>query len=297
MWMSYLAVLLPPPPPTPLPVCRVEMKGQLANLPARQPANTPPPPYGVERGDSSSANTCLGSATTTIASPCLDPAASRMLEQYLACVAACGWGRVVFETRAGRERFDFSCRPPNDISDTPIPSRARTQGSRRTADLRDAKRQTSAHKREREKRRRTAWAKEHEKCAKAASGPALADWGATAATAAAPTAAAAAATATAATAASRKGAQQLLKLHQRPEQQLRPPFARPQWRRCLQLQLLEPQPRQQRGARALLPGRTWSLWRTVRGRYEPVPACPGRQAEAEAPTAGRADKRTERSRG
>ena len=105
------------------------MKGQLASLPARQPANTPPPPHGVERGDNSSAVTSLGTATATIASPRLDPAASRMLDQYLACVAARGWGRLEFETRAGRERFDFSCRPPNDTSDMPIPSRARAQGS------------------------------------------------------------------------------------------------------------------------------------------------------------------------
>ncbi len=113
------------------------------------------------------------------------------------------WGRIVFETRAGCERFDFSCWPPNNISDTPIPPCARAQGSWRTAEQRDAKRRTSARKREREKRIRTAWAKERKKRAKAVSGPALADTGATAA---APTAAAAAATATAATAASRKSA-------------------------------------------------------------------------------------------
>jgi hypothetical protein len=87
---------------------------------------------------------------------------------------------------------DFSCRPPNDISDTPIPPRSRAQGSRRTADQRGAKRQTSVRKREREKRGRTAWAKGRKKRAKAVSGPALADMGATAAATA--------------TAASRKGA-------------------------------------------------------------------------------------------
>jgi hypothetical protein len=182
------------------------MKGQLANLPARQPANPPPPPSGVERRVSSSADTCLGSANATIASPRLDPATSRMLEQYLACIAARGWGRVVFEMHAGRERFDFSCRPPNDILATPISPRARAQGSRLTADQWDAKRQTSARKREREKRR-TTWTKERKKRAMAASGPALADTGKTAAAAAAaPTAAAAAASATAAIAASSQAA-------------------------------------------------------------------------------------------
>ncbi len=151
-------------------------------------------PYGVERGDSSSTNTCLGSATATTATPRLDPAASRMLEQYLACVAARCWGRVVFETRRGLECFDFSCRPPNNILATPHPPHVRVWRSQRTADQRGTKR-------EQEKKKRTAWAKERKLRTKAVSSPPLADLGTTAPAAAAPTAAAAAATATTATAA------------------------------------------------------------------------------------------------
>jgi hypothetical protein len=98
--------------------------------------------------------------------------------------------------RPGRKRFDFSCRPPNNILETPIQPHARAQGSRRTAEQWDAKRRTSTRKRELEKMRRTAWAKERKRRAKAVRGPALADMGATAA----------AATATATTAASRKSA-------------------------------------------------------------------------------------------
>jgi hypothetical protein len=50
-----------------------------------------------------------GSATTTTAALSLDPAASRMLEQYMACVAALGGGSVVFKIRRGLE--DFSSHP------------------------------------------------------------------------------------------------------------------------------------------------------------------------------------------
>jgi hypothetical protein len=78
---------------------RVEMKGQPASLQARQPATTPPPPYGVESGASSIPNTCLGSAATITTTPSLDPTASRMLDQYLACVAACSRGRGFQDAR------------------------------------------------------------------------------------------------------------------------------------------------------------------------------------------------------
>ncbi len=114
-----------------------------------------------------------------------------MLEQCLACVAACCWRRVVFETHRGRECFDFSCRPPNNILATPHPPRVRVWRSQRTADQRDTKRQPSAHKREQEKKRRTAWPKERKLRARAASGPPPADLGATAAATATTTTAAA----------------------------------------------------------------------------------------------------------
>jgi hypothetical protein len=94
-----------------------------------QPAPTHPSPYGLQRGASSSVNTCLGSAAVTTASPSLDPAASRMLEQYLACVALHGWGRLVFETCRGQEHFCLSCQPSNNTSDAPRPSRARAYDS------------------------------------------------------------------------------------------------------------------------------------------------------------------------
>ncbi len=94
---------------------------------AGQPAKTPPPLYGVGRGASSRANTCLGSATAT--TPSLDPAASCMLDQYLVCVTACSWGRMVLEMHRGLEHFNFSCLPPKDISDMPNPWHARAQSS------------------------------------------------------------------------------------------------------------------------------------------------------------------------
>jgi hypothetical protein len=72
-------------------------------------------------------NTCLGSAATT-ATPSLDPAASRMLDQYLACVAACDWGKVVFETRTGLEHFDFSCRTSNSTPDEARPPWSESPG-------------------------------------------------------------------------------------------------------------------------------------------------------------------------
>jgi hypothetical protein len=95
----------------------MEIRGQPASLP---PATTPTPPYGVERGPiSSSGVTCLGSDTTiTTATPSLDPAASRMLQHYLAYIAAHGQCRMVFEMPGGVERFDFFCRPSNPTSDT-----------------------------------------------------------------------------------------------------------------------------------------------------------------------------------
>jgi hypothetical protein len=80
----------------------------------------------------------------------------------------------------------------------PHPPRVRARRSLRTVDQWDAKRRPSAHKREWEKKGRTAWAKERKLRAKAASGPPLADPGTTAAAAAALTAAAMATTATAA---------------------------------------------------------------------------------------------------
>jgi hypothetical protein len=67
--------------------------------------------------------TCLGSVATPTApaTPSLDPAASHMLHQYLACVAARSWGKVVLETHDGVQRFDFSCQPSPTTYDAPRP--------------------------------------------------------------------------------------------------------------------------------------------------------------------------------
>jgi hypothetical protein len=48
----------------------------------------------------------MGSTAISTATPSLDPAAANML---LACVAACGWGKVVLEMHSGVQRFEFSC--------------------------------------------------------------------------------------------------------------------------------------------------------------------------------------------
>jgi hypothetical protein len=178
----------------------------------------------------------------------------------------------------GRERFYFSCWPPNDTLDTPHPPRVRALQSQRTADQRDAKRRPSARKRKQEKKRRTAWAKERKLHAKAVSGPPPADPGTTAAAAAAPTAAAAAATATTATAAAVaatycEAAKATLPTTAAPRAAAEAATRRT---RC-----------SQKG------GGHYGYGRQRGGSYEPVPACPARQAEAEAPTASRADKRTE----
>jgi hypothetical protein len=55
---------------------------------------------------------------------------------------------MVFETRGGVERFDFSCRPPNITPGNP---------SQRPVTKQSAKRRPNARKREREKQRRIAW--------------------------------------------------------------------------------------------------------------------------------------------
>jgi hypothetical protein len=57
--------------------------------------------------------TCLGSAatTTTTTPPSLDPVTSYMLYQYLACVAARSWARLVFGTCGRVERFGLSSQP------------------------------------------------------------------------------------------------------------------------------------------------------------------------------------------
>ncbi len=47
---------------------------------------------------------------TATATPSLDPVASRMLQQYLACVGVHNW-KGFFETCGRAWRFNFSCRP------------------------------------------------------------------------------------------------------------------------------------------------------------------------------------------
>jgi hypothetical protein len=172
------------------------MRGQLASL---QPTTTPTPPYGVEKGPSSSKVTCQGSDNTTTAPPTLDPAASRMLELYLACVAARGWCRMVLETRCGAERFDFSSRPTNTTSNN-------SPCGQHPAAKQSAKRRPNARKREREKLRRIAWVERRRKRAKGTGGPAPVDTakGSKAAAAVASKAAAAAATAAVITAADKR---------------------------------------------------------------------------------------------
>jgi hypothetical protein len=172
------------------------MRGQLASLP---PATTPTPPHGVEKGPSSSRVTCQGSDNTTTAPPALDPAASRMLELYLACVAARGWCRMVLETRGGAERFDFSSRPTNSTSDN-------SSCSQHPAAKQSAKRRPNARKHEREKQRRITWVERRRKRAKGTGGPAPADTakGSKAAAAVASKAAAAALTAAVTTAADKR---------------------------------------------------------------------------------------------
>jgi hypothetical protein len=85
-------------------------------------------------------------------SPPLDPAASHMLEQYLAYIAARGWFRMVLETRGGVERFDHSCRPSNPISGMPKPT-----CSLHPATQKSTKCRLSVRKHERERQRRIAW--------------------------------------------------------------------------------------------------------------------------------------------
>jgi hypothetical protein len=63
----------------------------------------------------------------------------RITAQYQICVARSVWARLIFETRGGDERFDFSCTNPPD---------AHAQGSKCPAD---------ARRREQQKRRREAW--------------------------------------------------------------------------------------------------------------------------------------------
>jgi hypothetical protein len=72
---------------------------------------------------------CQGSAATT-ATPSLDPAATILLQQYMACVTACGWCRVIFRTRGGLQHFNFSCQP-SPMSSLRAPRMCRANMQRR----------------------------------------------------------------------------------------------------------------------------------------------------------------------
>ncbi len=121
---------------------------------------SPPPVQGI--------TTCQGSAAT--ATPSLDPAAAALLQQYLACISTRGWCKVVFETRGGVQRFDFSCEPsPTSSQRAPW------------------KRRANARRRAQESSRRAAWVERRNRRSNPAGG--------TAVTAAACTAAAGTATA------------------------------------------------------------------------------------------------------
>jgi hypothetical protein len=107
---------------------------------------TTPPVQGM--------STCQGSAVTT-ATPSLDPAAAMLLQQYMACVTARGWCRVVFETRGGFQHFDFSCQP----SPTSSPRAPR-------------KRRANARRRAQESLRRAAWVERRKRRSRPAGCPA-----------------------------------------------------------------------------------------------------------------------------
>jgi hypothetical protein len=95
---------------------------------------TPPPVQGL--------TTCQGTANTT-ATPSLDPTAANLLQQYLSCVTARGWCKVVLETRGGLQRFDFSCQP------------SPTSSQRAPAEQQGCKRQTKARRCAQENLKRT----------------------------------------------------------------------------------------------------------------------------------------------
>ncbi len=75
-------------------------------------------------------------AAITPAFPALGPTVARPLAQYQGCVATGTWARLVFETRGGDERFDFSCA---------YPPRLQAQ---------DRKRPANTRRREQQKRKR-----------------------------------------------------------------------------------------------------------------------------------------------
>jgi hypothetical protein len=87
-----------------------------------------------------------------------------MLSQYLACIAAHGWARLVFETHGGAKRFDFSCRPSYSTPDLPRLLCAQNQNSTCPAAQQGGKRWANVRRHEREKKRRIAWIKERKCC-------------------------------------------------------------------------------------------------------------------------------------
>jgi hypothetical protein len=113
----------------------------------------PPPLYSTTRGGGCS-TTCLGSAAASTTTPSLEAVASHMLHQYLACVAACGWAKGVFETRSGAKRFNLPRQPSPTTHNVPRLLRLHAQSCKLPADQRGVKHWANTWRLARETQRR-----------------------------------------------------------------------------------------------------------------------------------------------